>query len=136
MARYTTAVRSIRRLLNDLDDNNLLEALDLFSDLAHFIERVVRAAVVVVTISREQNLGLHLTKAIHHSLKTKVRRARCPHSAQTGCRQHGHHRLGHVRHKPCDAISRRNAPRSQSSRYGGNLLIEVIKRSLSPRTVF
>ena len=86
MPLYIAITRSIRRRLNNLDDHNLLEAIDLFSDLTHLIERVVHAAVVVVTIARKQNLRFDLTEAIHHALKTKVRRARGPHSAQTGCR--------------------------------------------------
>ena len=135
MARDTTAVRSIGRLLNNLDDHNVLEAIDLLSDLAHFIERVVCLAVVVVTIRREQNLGFDLAEAIHHSLETKVRRARGPHSAQTGCRQHGHHGLGNVRHKPGNAIARLNAARLQCSGYGSHLPVKLIKRGLGPTAI-
>ena len=53
-----TASPACQEPLNNLDDHNVLEAIDLLSDLAHFIERVVCLAVVVVTISREQTLGL------------------------------------------------------------------------------
>ena len=117
MPLYTAVTRSVRRGLNNLDDHNVLEAIDLFRDLAHFIKRVVCLAVVVVTIGRKQNLGFDLTEAIHHPLKTKVRRARRPHSAQTGCGQHSHHRLGHIGHKTCNAVAGLNAARLQSSRY-------------------
>ena len=84
-------------------------------DLRDARKRVVRLAVVVIALDREQHLRLDLAEAVEHALCAEVGRAGRPDRAEAGSRQHENDGLGHVRHERRDAVaflhaSRRHAP--------------------------
>ena len=120
----------IGSVFDNLDDYHLLEAFDLLGDLTHFLERIMRLAVVVVAICCKQYLGFYLAKPIHHSLKAKVRGARGPYGAHTGRCQHGNHRLSDVGHEPCHPVTWLDTTHSQCGSNRGNLYIQLVKGGL------
>ena len=71
----------------------------------------MRLAVVVVAIRGKQHLGFHLSKPIHHALKAKVRRARCPDSTQARRCQHGDDGFSDIGHETCHSITRLDTAR-------------------------
>ena len=91
----------------------------------------MRLAVVEVAVGREQHLRANLAEAIEHGVDAEVRRARRPHGADAGRRQHRDDGLGTVRDECRDAVAVADAERAQARGDARDLRAQLVPRQLA-----
>ena len=89
------------------------------------IQAIVRFAVVVVAIDREEDLRCYLAEAIDDALHAEVGRARAPCRAQARAREHGDHRLRHVGKNRGNAIAGPHTVGMKRPGDAGHLVVEL-----------
>ncbi len=82
--------------------------LQLVNNVVQPPERVEFTTAIAVSVGRHQDLGLGLTKAINHAVRSEVRRGRGKHRTDRGRGQKGDDGFDSVGHPRRYSISRTN----------------------------